>query len=168
MTLLANVPLFSSIAMNSLPKLSITTKENNDALLRRINALTPVSKPQWGTMNVAQMLTHCQRPLKLILSGTLPKRTFIGYLVGGFFKKRILGEAGFGRNTPTAPEFVVREEHTFDEEKEQLIGIVKQFAERGLSVFPTDPHPLFGPMTPHEWDLFHAKHLDHHLRQFGV
>jgi oxepin-CoA hydrolase/3-oxo-5,6-dehydrosuberyl-CoA semialdehyde dehydrogenase len=29
------------------------------------------------------------------------------------------------------------------------------------------PHPGFGLLTYEEWDLFHAKHMDHHLGQFG-
>lgn len=29
------------------------------------------------------------------------------------------------------------------------------------------PHPGFGPLNFEEWELFHAKHMDHHLGQFG-
>ena len=29
-------------------------------------------------------------------------------------------------------------------------------------------HPFFGPMTAGEWDLLMARHLDHHLLQFGA
>ena len=29
------------------------------------------------------------------------------------------------------------------------------------------PHPGFGPLNFDEWELFHAKHMDHHLGQFG-
>ncbi len=154
--------------MNSASTLSITTKEGNEAILRRINTLTPVSKAEWGRMNVAQMLAHCQRPLKLALAKKMPKRNILGYLVGGFLKKRILGDVGFTRNMPTAPELVVNDDRSFDVEREQLLSLVKRFAEGGLAAFPTAPHPLFGGMTPHEWDLLYAKHLDHHLRQFGV
>jgi hypothetical protein len=28
-------------------------------MVDRVNKLTPESKPLWGTMNVAQMLAHC-------------------------------------------------------------------------------------------------------------
>lgn len=160
--------LLCTILMNSASILSIATKEGNEALLRRINTLTPVSKAEWGRMNVAQMLTHCQRPLKLSLAKKMPKRNILSYLVGGFLKRRILGDAGFSRNMPTAPELVVNDDRSFDVEREQLLSLVKRFAEGGLAAFPTDPHPLFGAMTPQEWDLFHAKHLDHHLRQFGA
>ena len=29
------------------------------------------------------------------------------------------------------------------------------------------PHPGFGPLNFEEWELFHTKHMDHHLGQFG-
>ncbi|MDA0315766.1 MAG: DUF1569 domain-containing protein [Bacteroidetes bacterium] len=29
------------------------------------------------------------------------------------------------------------------------------------------PHPRFGLLNHEEWERFHAKHLDHHLGQFG-
>ena len=35
-------------------------------------------------------------------------------------------------------------------------------------VVTQDPHPFFGRMTGEEWDRLLWKHLDHHLRQFGV
>jgi oxepin-CoA hydrolase/3-oxo-5,6-dehydrosuberyl-CoA semialdehyde dehydrogenase len=29
------------------------------------------------------------------------------------------------------------------------------------------PHPRFGLLNNEEWERFHAKHMDHHLGQFG-
>lgn len=148
--------------------LSITSSVGNKEFQRRINTLTPVSKPQWGKMNVAQMMAHCQGPLRMAMAKNLPKRNIIGYLIGGFLKKRILGEKGFSKNMPTAPELVIQDERSFEVEREKLLSLVQRLGEGGKAAFPKDPHPLFGSMTPDEWDLFHAKHLDHHLRQFRV
>jgi len=30
------------------------------------------------------------------------------------------------------------------------------------------PHPSFGEFTKEQWGQLEYKHLDHHLRQFGV
>ena len=30
------------------------------------------------------------------------------------------------------------------------------------------PHSVFGRLTHNEWGVLAAKHIDHHLRQFGV
>ena len=31
-----------------------------------------------------------------------------------------------------------------------------------------NPHPMFGKFTMEQWGKMEYKHLDHHLRQFGV
>ena len=31
-----------------------------------------------------------------------------------------------------------------------------------------NPHPMFGKFTKQQWGQMQYKHLDHHLRQFGV
>jgi len=41
-----------------MPLPNIFTKEIADNIIERINHLTADTKPQWGTMNVAQMLAH--------------------------------------------------------------------------------------------------------------
>lgn len=44
-----------------------------------------------------------------------------------------------------------------------LLGMLDKFSPReGL------PHPLFGPLTAHEWSVWGFRHVDHHLRQFGA
>ena len=30
------------------------------------------------------------------------------------------------------------------------------------------PHPMFGPLTENEWNVWGFRHADHHLRQFGL
>lgn len=30
------------------------------------------------------------------------------------------------------------------------------------------PHPLFGPLSWREWGVVTHRHVDHHLKQFGV
>lgn len=30
------------------------------------------------------------------------------------------------------------------------------------------PHPLFGPLSAAEWNIWAYRHSDHHLRQFGL
>jgi hypothetical protein len=41
-----------------------SAKENQE-IIDRINELTPDTPALWGKMNVSQMLTHCQQPLKV-------------------------------------------------------------------------------------------------------
>jgi transposase InsO family protein len=46
--------------------------------------------------------------------------------------------------------------------------VIDRFVAAGPKSCTTHPHSFFGPLTPEEWAILMYKHLDHHLRQFGV
>jgi hypothetical protein len=52
----------------------------------------------------------------------------------------------------------------WSEDLAALLGLVESFPEQ---VGP-HAHPAFGPLTPAQWGALSFRHLDHHLRQFGV
>lgn len=147
---------------------SIVSPEANAEFILRIRALSVHSSPQWGRMNVAQMLDHCKIVLQSALGEVKLKRVWIGLLIGKTFKKQILGTQGFGKNIPTLKEAKISDKREFESEQEQVIALLQRFASGGIQVLTTRVHPFFGKMSPEEWDVFEAKHLDHHLRQFGV
>jgi LPS sulfotransferase NodH len=49
-----------------------------------------------------------------------------------------------------------------------LRGLIDRFAAAGPQGCTKNPHSFFGRLTPQEWATLMYKHLDHHLRQFGV
>lgn len=147
---------------------SIFNRESNQKLIDRINTLTPLTKPLWGKMDATKMLAHCSVGIKIATGELLLKRAFIGLLFGRLAKKILLNDKPFGKNSPTAKEFIIPDGRNFEEEKIILLNYIKRFAEQGESVLRKDPHPFFGKLTTPEWDGLMYKHLDHHLRQFGV
>lgn len=152
----------------TLHKLSITDAVDNQTFRDRINALTPTSRAEWGKMNVAQMLAHCQVPLKVALGDIQPQSSFLFKMLGRLLKGSVLRRPEFRRNSPTFPEAVIADERDFVREREQLLALVERFSNGGKAVFTQKAHPFFGTMTPDEWNTLQSKHLDHHLRQFGV
>jgi hypothetical protein len=146
---------------------SLLEAPGNSAAIRRIEALGADARPRWGKMTCAQMLAHCQKPLEVAAGELKLNRRLVGRLLGGWAKKKfVVGDAPFSPNSPTDPEFRIRDERDFEREKALLIRLVKRYGEQG--VLTRDPHPFFGPMSAAEWDRLLSKHLDHHLRQFGV
>jgi hypothetical protein len=135
-------------------------------LLLRLDKLTPDAKPIWGRMNSAQMLTHCTRGMKVPLGELSLQRSWLRF-VGRIFKKSLLGDRPFSRNSPTAPEFVVRDERSFGVEKAEFLSTFRKLAagQHAVRVFE---HGFFGPMSTDDWGLLMYKHTDHHFRQFGV
>jgi hypothetical protein len=137
-------------------------------LITRIEKLTPGTKPLWGKMSVAQMVTHAQVPFKVAFNELKLKRGLIGILFGGIAKKKLAGPDPFQRNLPTDKNFIIRHQPEFENEKANLIAVVKKFSHGGPGDITKEPHPFFGKLTSQEWDNLMYKHLDHHLRQFGV
>ena len=136
-------------------------------MLARLERLTPGATRQWGKMTAAQMLAHCQQPLR-VATGELPlKRGLIGFLLGRLAKKKLLAPAPWKPGMPTAPEFKITDARDFAKEKAVLLALVKRFGEAGPAGLTKGPHPFFGPLTTDEWQTLQWKHLDHHLRQFG-
>ncbi len=147
--------------------MSLSEAPGNAAAIQRIEALREDARPQWGKMTCPQMLAHCQKPLQVAAGELQLKRRLIGRLLGGWAKRKfVVGDAPFNPNSPTDPEFRIRDERDFEREKALLIELVKRYGEQG--VVTSDPHPFFGTMSAAEWDRLLSKHLDHHLRQFGV
>ncbi len=140
----------------------------NQEVIDRIVKLTSSTASQWGKMNVGQMLAHCGVGMQSALGDVTLERSLMGYLFGGIAKKRLVNEEPFKKNLPTAKEFVIADKRNCDEEKKNLIALVQRFGQGGPNGLTKAQHPFFGDMTPHEWDVLMWKHLDHHLRQFGV
>jgi hypothetical protein len=52
-------------------------------------------------------------------------------------------------------------------DRASLVDLIVRFAAAPASqLAPT--HPMFGRMTPRDWDVLMYRHLDHHLRQFSA
>ena len=68
---------------------------------------------------------------------------------------------------PTPRVFRVEEDKDYTVEKNNLVGAVNEFyGSRNKNAWPK--HPMFGEFTPQQTGQMMFKHLDHHLRQFGV
>ena len=136
-------------------------------MLARVDRLRPDSARQWGRMSIAQMMAHCQQPLRVALGDLRLKRSLVGLLFGRIAKKKLLAPAPWKPGLPTAPEFKITDERDFEKEKSALKQLVQRFGAAGPSGLSRDPHPFFGPLTTEEWQALQWRHLDHHLRQFG-
>ena len=137
------------------------------AMLARLDALRPDARRAWGKMDVAQMLAHCQQPLRVALGELQLKRMLIGFLFGRMAKKQLLSPKPWKPGMPTAPEFKVTDARDFAKEKAALRALVERFGKGGPAALTKAPHPFFGKLTVDEWQALQLRHLDHHLRQFG-
>ena len=143
-------------------------KEALAEIEQRIQALQPGAAAQWGKMNVAQMLAHCNIAFEYPNKNIKKPRLFMGRLIGWAIKPMIYNDKPTMKNAPTAPEFVMDTQKNFEEEKANLLSAAREFNRLGPTGAGLHPHPMFGRLTPEQWGCFMYKHLDHHLTQFGA
>lgn len=138
-------------------------------VIRRIEQLQPDSQPQWGKMDVASMLAHCNVTYEMVYENKHPKPNFfMKMIMKAFAKKLVTSETPYKRNNPTAPAFLIKDTRNFNAEKDRLIAYILKTKELGAAHFDQKASLSFGPLTRDEWNNMFYKHLDHHLTQFGV
>ena len=138
-----------------------------DEIITRLERIQSSTQPQWGKMNAAQMMAHCQAPFEVYFGEKKMKRGLVGILFGKMAKKKLFVDKPWPKSLPTAKEFIIKDERNLDAERTKLVNWVRRFSSEGYMVTQT-VHPFFGKMSSQEWALLAYKHLDHHLQQFGV
>ena len=144
-----------------------------DALKTRIQRLSPDTRPQWGRMNAAQMLAHASKPYDTLFDADYQRRHpphtgLMRLLLKWLVKPLVVGSRPYKPNTRTAPSYVVADERDLVRERDKLFGYLDRVQAEGRAGFEGRLSYSFGPLTAAEWNVLFYKHLDHHLRQFGV
>lgn len=148
---------------------NIFTRPVADAVIGRINQLTPSTTPKWGKMNVAQMLAHCNVTYEMAFEDKHPKPgAFMRFMLKTMVKGKVVSEAPYPQNGRTAPQFIITDAKEFEKEKQRLIGYIAKAQQLGEAHFDGRESHSFGSLTKTEWNNMFYKHLDHHLTQFGV
>ncbi len=145
---------------------SIFDEKVYNEIVLRVNNLNTNSKGQWGKMTIAQMVWHCQIPLKVAIKNKKTNKKG-NLLIRWFFKKSLYNDKPWRKNLPTSSLAKAKEDKDFNTEFETLQKLIHEiYNVRDRKDW--NPHPLLGSFTPQQWGQMQYKHLDHHLRQFGV
>lgn len=148
---------------------NIFKKEVSDKVIQRINLLKPNSQPNWGKMNVAQMLAHSNVTYEMVFENKHPKPNFFMKLImKAFVKKIVVSETPYKHSSQTAPAFIIKDSRDFETEKNRLIEHINKTQQLGEASFENKISHSFGSLSKAEWNNMFYKHIDHHLNQFGV
>lgn len=148
---------------------SVFDPKTTEETFNRLEKLNYMSKPQWGKMNVAQMLAHLNVAYDLTYDRIPYKSSFFKKLLLKLLvKPLIVSEKAYKKNSHTAPEFIITNERDFEKEKSKFIDNVKQTEAHGIKYFEGRESTSFGTMTAKEWSTQFYKHINHHFTQFGV
>jgi len=147
---------------------SLFDKTTFEEVTGRLHSLHQQSQRQWGKMDAAQMLAHCKEAFKVPLSAKSPPKIYPLALIGWLMKSALYNDKPWKQGLPTAPNFKITNERDFDKEKAALISLINKFHQSSPAAIEKIVHPLFGKFTGNQWGMAMYKHLDHHLKQFGV
>ena len=149
---------------------SIASSSTLNALVTRLERVEPSSQRRWGRMDAHEMLCHLADSFRAMLgeraASTMPasrlSRTIIKFIA-------IHSPLPWPKGVPTRPEVNPLEQGTrpavFEEDRQAVIALMRRFAEPGAQY---GSHPMFGRMRRSEWLTWAYRHVDHHLRQFGL
>lgn len=148
---------------------SLWNEPDRRDLLGRFDQLRPDAKAHWGRMSAPQMLAHIGDSMRMAIgamkvpSVKTPLRfTPIKQLV-------IYGLPATPRNLPTARELQKTLPGSWGEDLRDVKELVRRAVARYEQPTTKWPdHPAFGKLSPRAWGVLTYKHLDHHLKQFGV
>ena len=149
---------------------TIADPETRGQLRGRIEALSPKAQRQWGSMSAHQMICHLTDSFRLTTGEKTasPAQTWVYRTIGKFVALSV--PLPWPKGVATRPEM---DQHVggtppaqFEADKQTLLAYYDRFTRQPRDYAP-GAHPLFGEMTPAEWDRWAYLHIDHHLRQFG-
>ena len=137
------------------------------SILDRVSRLTPERKPVWGRFTAPEMVCHMSSDLRQAL-GELdagpPSGPLSRFPMNLLVIHLLPWPRGKGRSPP---EFLATRPTTWAADVGRLRDLIQRFAARGAgAAWP--PSRVFGRISGQSWGVMEHKHLDHHLRQFGV
>lgn len=138
---------------------------------RRFAALRPDAPARWGSLDAHRMLCHVADVMEQALGERqAPDQSnfFLRHVVR-FLVIRVMSRMPKG--APTSTGFLATGSGSvptdFDADRRRVVEAMRRCVARPESTSFL-PHPAFGALSHRDRAVLTAKHLDHHLRQFGV
>lgn len=149
---------------------SLSNPKIYQEIYQRIALLHPKSPAKWGKMNAAQMLWHCHKILEIPTGNLFLQEIPIVFKAIGIFTKYEIQwlNNGIPHNMPTFGVVKAPKDCNFEESESALLKTLADYQKLSIQNKLPTKHVLFGKMKKSDWDFLEYKHLDHHLKQFGV
>jgi Protein of unknown function (DUF1569) len=144
---------------------TLLTESDRHALMARIGNLVPGSKPIAGTLTAPRMLCHIADQIAVALGDIAGSQqdTWVMRTLAKWFVLYAPIRIPFGK-VKTVPEMLTTEPTDWENDQARFRSLVARFS----GADHVSPHTVFGKLSHREWGILAAKHIDHHLRQFGA
>jgi hypothetical protein len=134
------------------------------SIRRRIESLRPDTPRLWGKMSIDQMLWHVNVSMREAVGDYKPQVKALP--VPKWLLRWAILNMPWGRGARTRPDMYAVSTHDFNVQKAECLALIDRIKSRPLDA-PWPDSVSMGQMTGKHWSQLTAKHLDHHLRQFG-
>jgi len=151
---------------------SLINPADRAALLERLHRVRPETPRLWGRMTAPQMICHLTDAFRGVMGerqSSSPPAVIPRWRqrLVKFFALQL--PISWPRGMKTRPDIDQKRGGTpprdFSSDVVELVRACERFA---AGEGTRRPHYLFGPLTDEEWGRWGYRHVDHHLRQFGV
>jgi hypothetical protein len=132
---------------------------------KRVESLRVDTQRRWGTMSIDQMLWHVNVSMREAVGDYVAKIKPLP--VPKALLRWAVINVPWGRGARTRPDMYAVSSHDFMVQKTECLSLIDRIVARSLTAEWPESASM-GKMTGSHWSRLTAKHLDHHLRQFGA
>jgi hypothetical protein len=119
-------------------------------------------------MEPAQLLPHLASGLRMALGERKVEGSHSGRLRGVVWRYLAIHRLPWPEGKiPAPPGAFSTASLGWERDRDVVVELIERFATASPGTLGAG-HPTFGRMRPRDWDVLQYRHLDHHLRQFGV
>ena len=134
------------------------------ALLGRLDRLSPEASARWGKFTAPLMVSHLIAAVRMAL-GEIPVKPRDTIMSFPPIRYLIIYVIPWPKGTPTAPEMLSRVPESWASDMAVLKALIERAAANQAG--PWQRHPAFGTLSPKDWGALIHRHVAHHLTQFG-
>jgi hypothetical protein len=137
-----------------------------EGIRRRLDTLAPDARPAWGTLDAPGMVCHVSDQLRVAL-GLIPLQRRVDTLFRRSLLKWMVLYSSFEPphgKVKTTREMLTSRPTTWTADVAECARLIEAVGHGSASA----AHPAFGALDAKEWGILCWKHLDYHLRQFGI
>jgi hypothetical protein len=147
---------------------TLSDPDARTSCIDRLARLDPAMKPKWGQMTAPQMVCHLTDAFR-VAEGSKSVSPATGFLQRTVVKWVALHTPmKWPKGVPTRPELLQGQGGTPPSRWDADCSLLRERIHAFAALREFGPHPIFGEMTVSEWQIWGYRHVDHHLRQFGV
>jgi hypothetical protein len=117
-------------------------------------------------MSVDQMLKHLNQSLENSLGRVRPKPMKLPMPLS--VARFAIFNLPWPKGAPTPAEYVAGGRYNFTTERDRCLRLIDEMTKRSLDDTSWGQSAAMGQLTGAEWSRLQAKHLDHHLKHFGL